>query len=143
MKEIKLHSKCPKCGNVNNVSESETKMYIHCQCCYHHYDFKINDIKSRITKDSNGVSSYLGVYIDEMDWLVEQAEKVEPLIKIALWNIIAMIHNKDNRYKALVELKEVVGNNTKFSSFIEETINELKEKEKNEQPSNCSKNKKK
>lgn len=128
MKEAMFQSKCPKCENVNIVSESETKKDVHCQRCYHHYDFKINDIKSRIIKDSNGVSSYLGVYIDEMDWLVEQTEKVEPLIRIALWNIIAIIQNKKIRNKALLELKEVVGNNTKFSSFIDECINDLKEK---------------
>lgn len=44
-------------------------------------DFSIQDIKSRIVKDSKGISNYIGVYIEEMDWLVSQAEKVEQLEK--------------------------------------------------------------
>lgn len=41
----------------------------------------LEDIKSRIFKDSKGTSSYIHVSIEEMDWLVEQAEKVERLEK--------------------------------------------------------------
>lgn len=44
-------------------------------------DFSIQDIKSRIIKDSKGISNYIGVYIEEMDWLVSQAEKIERLEK--------------------------------------------------------------
>ena len=39
--------------------------------------FSVSDIKSRILKDSKGISNYINVSIEEMDWLVEQAEKVE------------------------------------------------------------------
>lgn len=35
--------------------------------------FSLEEISKRITKDSEGVSDYSKVYIDEMDWLVEQA----------------------------------------------------------------------
>lgn len=43
--------------------------------------FSVEDIKSRIYKDSNGISNYVDVSIEEMDWLVKQAEKVEKLEK--------------------------------------------------------------
>lgn len=42
-------------------------------------EFSITDIKSRITKDSKGISNYINVSIEEMDWLLKQAEQVETL----------------------------------------------------------------
>lgn len=38
-----FQSKCPQCGNVDIVSETEKKQPIHCQCCYHHYPYKENE----------------------------------------------------------------------------------------------------
>jgi len=125
-----FQSKCPACGNIDIVSETEIKKDIHCQRCYHHYDFKITDIKNRITKDSKGVNSYQNVYIEEMDWLVEQTEKVAPLISMSLW-AIRRIPNKIAKASALVELKQIVGENHKYSSFIDDCINELREQKTN------------
>lgn len=39
----------------------------------------LKDIKRRIFKDGNGASNYINVSIEEMDWLVSQAEKVGQL----------------------------------------------------------------
>ena len=44
-------------------------------------EITLEEIKSRIFKDNEGVSNYIHVSIEEMDWLVEQAEKVERLKK--------------------------------------------------------------
>ncbi len=33
-------SKCPECGNVDNLTEMETKKIVHCQRCYNHYKFE-------------------------------------------------------------------------------------------------------
>lgn len=32
-------SECPKCGNVDILSENETEEVVHCQRCYHHYSY--------------------------------------------------------------------------------------------------------
>ncbi|MFO1442931.1 hypothetical protein KDN24_06835 [Bacillus sp. Bva_UNVM-123] len=40
MRESKFQSKCPECGNIDILSEWETKKKIHCQRCYRHYDYK-------------------------------------------------------------------------------------------------------
>jgi predicted Zn-ribbon and HTH transcriptional regulator len=32
-------SKCPECGNVDNLTEDETKKTVHCQRCYRHYEY--------------------------------------------------------------------------------------------------------
>jgi hypothetical protein len=37
----------------------------------------LKDIKSRIFKGKDGWNNYMNVAIEEMDWLVEQTEKVE------------------------------------------------------------------
>ena len=124
MQEAKYPSKCPECGNIDILGENETKKTVHCQRCYHHYDFKINDIKSRIGKDSTGTSDFTHVYIDEMDWLVEQAEKVEELISIALWSIRRLPTNALKHY-ALTDLKKIVGDNHKHSIFIQDCIHEV------------------
>lgn len=47
--------------------------------CMH--EITLEEIKSRIFKDKDGISNYIHVSIEEMDWLVEQAEKVERLEK--------------------------------------------------------------
>lgn len=39
----------------------------------------LEDIKGRIIKDEEGVSNYIHVSIEEMDWLVEQAEKLNKI----------------------------------------------------------------
>ncbi|MCT6926344.1 hypothetical protein [Metasolibacillus sp.] len=44
-------------------------------------EITLEEIKSRIFKDREGVSNYINVSIEEMDWLVEQAEKVQRLEK--------------------------------------------------------------
>jgi hypothetical protein len=33
-------SACPKCGNVDNLTEAETKKTVHCQRCYYHYAYE-------------------------------------------------------------------------------------------------------
>lgn len=33
-------SKCPECGNVDNLTKKETQRTVHCQTCYKHYEFK-------------------------------------------------------------------------------------------------------
>ncbi len=124
MREAKYPSQCPKCGNVDILGEQETKKTVHCQRCYHHYDFKINDIKSRIGKDSKGTSDYTHVYIEEMDWLVEQAEKTDELISIALWAIRRLPTNSLKHY-ALHDLKSVVGDSHKHSEFIDKCKGEV------------------
>lgn len=44
-------------------------------------EITLEEIKSRIFKDHEGVSNYIHVSIEEMDWLVEQTEKVARLEK--------------------------------------------------------------
>lgn len=44
--------------------------------------FSVSDIKSRIFKDSKGISNYINVSIEEMDWLVEQAEKLDKFVYV-------------------------------------------------------------
>lgn len=39
--------------------------------------YSLQDIKSRITKDSQGISDYSNVYIDEMDWMLKTLETYE------------------------------------------------------------------
>lgn len=34
-----FESKCPECGNVDNLTERETKKIVHCQRCYFHYEY--------------------------------------------------------------------------------------------------------
>ncbi len=36
-------SKCPNCTNVDRLTKEETERKVHCQCCYHHYDYMEND----------------------------------------------------------------------------------------------------
>lgn len=36
----RYNSECPKCGNVDRLTERETKKIVHCQLCYHHYEYK-------------------------------------------------------------------------------------------------------
>lgn len=43
--------------------------------------FSLQDIKSRILKDSEGISSYINVSIEEMDWLVEMVEQQQQEIE--------------------------------------------------------------
>lgn len=124
MKEPRFLSKCPSCGNIDTLTEEETKRDVHCQRCYHHYDYKLSDIKRRITKDSNGISNYINVTIEEMDWCVEQAEKVDDLISIALWSIRRLPTNSLKQY-ALQDLGKVVGENHKYSEFIGDCIAEI------------------
>lgn len=45
------------------------------------YKINLKDIKSRIFKQEDGWNNYMHVSIEEMDWLVKQAEKVERLEK--------------------------------------------------------------
>ncbi|MED4716253.1 hypothetical protein [Bacillus badius] len=124
MRETKYQSTCPECSGINILNEAETRKPVHCQRCYCHYDFKINDIKSRITKDSNGVSNYINVSIEEMDWCVEQAEKVDELVSIALWSIRRLPTSSLKHY-ALHDLKRVVGENHKYSEFIDKCKAEI------------------
>lgn len=32
-------SKCPECGNVDRLTEKESKKIVHCQRCYYHYEY--------------------------------------------------------------------------------------------------------
>lgn len=43
------------------------------------YEINLKDIKERIFKNENGWNNYRNVSIEEMDWLVEQAEMVQVL----------------------------------------------------------------
>lgn len=36
----KYPSKCPECGNVDNLTEREIIKVVHCQRCYLHYEYK-------------------------------------------------------------------------------------------------------
>ncbi len=47
MREPKFQSKCPKCGNIDILNEDETKKKVHCQRCYHHYDYELCVICSK------------------------------------------------------------------------------------------------
>lgn len=71
------------------------------------YQINLKDIKERIFKNENGWSNYRRVSIEEMDWLVEQAEKTKQLEKY--------IEVKDQ------SLKEI----RKISSGLSFTINQL------------------
>lgn len=44
-------------------------------------EITLEEIKSCIFKDHEGVSNYINISIEEMVWLVEQAEKVRRLEK--------------------------------------------------------------
>lgn len=33
-------SECSECGNVDRLTESETKRIVHCQIRYNHYEYK-------------------------------------------------------------------------------------------------------
>lgn len=35
-----FESKCPECGNVDRLMRRETETTVHCQRCYHHYEYK-------------------------------------------------------------------------------------------------------
>jgi len=41
--------------------------------------FDIKDIRGRVIKDSEGFGNYSNVSIEEMDWLLEQAVKLQKL----------------------------------------------------------------
>lgn len=103
---------------------------VHCQCCYHRYDYKIADIKRRITKDSKGISNYMNVSIEEIDWLLEQAEKVDEIVSTTLWSIRRLPINKLKLY-ALTDLKEIVGDSYKHIEYIDEWISEFTETNNN------------
>lgn len=48
------------------------------------FKFDLADIKSRIFIDPrSGVNNYMNVSIEEMDWLVEQAEHMEKIKKLS------------------------------------------------------------
>jgi uncharacterized paraquat-inducible protein A len=40
--ESKFKSKCPKCGNIDNLTEKETCKTVFCQRCYHQYEYRDN-----------------------------------------------------------------------------------------------------
>lgn len=42
----------------------------------------VQNIKSRIFKDEYGISNYINVSIEEMDWLVNQAEQLEKIYEL-------------------------------------------------------------
>jgi DNA-directed RNA polymerase subunit M/transcription elongation factor TFIIS len=124
MKGAKFQSKCPECGNIDILNDYETQNIVHCQRCYHHYDYKINDIKNRIFKDSEGISDYTSVFIEEMDWLVKQAEMTDSLIQIALWSIRRLPTEGLKQY-ALIDLDKTVGTDHKYSEFIKKCMDEV------------------
>lgn len=41
------------------------------------YEINLKDIKERIFKNENGWNNFRNVSIEEMDWLVEQADKAQ------------------------------------------------------------------
>lgn len=45
------------------------------------YEFSVEEIKGRIFKDTEGISNYTHVSIEEMDWIVEQATQAEIMKK--------------------------------------------------------------
>lgn len=40
MLDFNYSSKCPKCENIDNLTKEETNRKVHCQRCYHHYDYE-------------------------------------------------------------------------------------------------------
>ena len=51
MREAMFQSKCPKCGNVDILTEKETKRIVHCQTCYNHYEYRDNNLFKGYTDD--------------------------------------------------------------------------------------------
>lgn len=47
------------------------------------YKINLKDIKERIFKGEDGWNNYMNVSIEEMDWLVKQAEKTEQIKVLA------------------------------------------------------------
>ncbi len=35
-----FESKCPECGNIDNLTKEETQRTVHCQICYKHYEYE-------------------------------------------------------------------------------------------------------
>jgi transcription elongation factor Elf1 len=42
--KMKCKSKCPKCGNINILTEQEAEKTMHCQRCYNHYDLGLTRV---------------------------------------------------------------------------------------------------
>jgi DNA-directed RNA polymerase subunit M/transcription elongation factor TFIIS len=86
MREAMYQSKCPECGNIDIVSETESKNKIHCQRCYHHYIFLINLDPREIIRHSE-----------------RKDEIIKELISLNLWQARRLYYNqyKDFAYEEL------------------------------------------
>lgn len=71
----------------------------------------------------------MNVSIEEMDWLLEQTDKVDELVSLVLWSIRRLPINSLKLY-ALTDLKNVVGDIYKYIDTINEWISEVKETDK-------------
>lgn len=109
MMESTFKSQCPNCRNIDMLTDSETKRTVHCQICYHHYEYKrvldeefdsrldeikylhneANDAYQRAMDtgscaDEDVVTDNLAklFYEEHTDWLIEQAEQTELIRKL-------------------------------------------------------------
>lgn len=77
---------------------------------------KLIEIKNKIVKDEHGLSNYLNVSVEEMDWLVEQVEKLNSKVEYyeMKWQELFAIENQ-------LESGELDGfdHSEKVSRFIE------------------------
>lgn len=75
MREAKYQSICPECGNVDILNESETMKKVHCQRCYHHYDY------------SNPYEDFAALSLKEIIRHSESKDEIiRELISLNLWS---------------------------------------------------------
>lgn len=84
------------------------------------YVITLEDIKGRIFKDNEGISNYIHVSIEEMDWLVEQAEKVELLKESNVQNAFTV----EKKNIEIEDLKKERHELQTFKSHAEFLLNE-------------------
>src|SRR5690606_14802735 len=60
----------------------------------------------------------------DIEWLIDGAHRQDELISIALWSIRRMSNQRMKQY-AHRELKNAVGNEHKYSEFIDECLDEV------------------
>jgi hypothetical protein len=75
------------------------------------YQINLKDIKERIFKDQDGWSNYIHVSIEEMDWLVEQAEKAEQLEEtVRIYKVVdEHVKEQSKKVKHIFPLENTVG----------------------------------
>lgn len=88
-----------------------------------------NSLDKYVSKESNAkMRNYTGAnidaHIDGTDWLLGKNKKIDELISISLW-AIRRLPNESLKLYALTDLKKVVGNEHKYSEFIEMCLGEV------------------